>query len=290
MNIFSKLKHAQDLTDNEKILVDFIQNHPEDFIKMSSSMIASSCYVSTSSIYRLCHKLGLKGLSDLKVQISSSLNSYLQEKRNFDYDYPVKPNQTQYQITHKLKEVYEQTIISSMNLIDLEQLRLSVSLLHKAKSIDIYTSAGNIYFAENFKFQMQEIGVTINVPMEEYQQRLTASCSDSSHCAIFISVGGRGLLVDHLIRILKKNKTPIIMITAVHSEIEKHGTCTLYLSSQENHYNKISSFATRLSLLYILDSIYTCYFELDYANNVKKKLGYYNVLRYGNKDEKYEEE
>lgn len=185
---------------------------------MTSSMIAKT----TSSLYRLCHKLGLKGLSDLKVQISSSLTSYLQEERNFDYDYPVKPNQTQYQITHKLKDVYEQTIISSMNLIDLEQLRLSVSLLYKAKFIDIYTSAGNIYFAENFKFQMQEIGVNVNVPLEEYQQRLTAACSDSSHCAIFISVGGRGLLVENLIRILKKKKTPIIMITAVNSEIEKY--------------------------------------------------------------------
>ena len=34
-------------------------------------------------------------------------NDYIQEDKEFDYDYPIKPNQTQYQITHKLKEVYE---------------------------------------------------------------------------------------------------------------------------------------------------------------------------------------
>ena len=289
MNIFSKFNHM-DLTENEKILVDFIQNDPQAFIKMSASAICKTCYVSSSTLYRLCHKLELSGLSELKVQVSSSLTSYMQEKKNFDYNYPVKPNQTQYQMTHQLKEVYEQTILSSINLIDLEQLRLAVSLLKKSKAIDIYTSAGNIYFAENFKFQMQEIGIHVHVPKEEYQQRLSAACSDQSHCAIFISVGGRGLLVDNIIRILKKKKTPIIMITAANSEIEKYGTYTLYMSSYENHYNKISSFSTRLSLLYILDSIYTCYFELDYESNVKKKLGYYNHLRYGNKDKNYKEE
>ena len=52
----------------------------------------------------------------------------------------------------------------------------------------------------------------------------------------------------------------------------------LYISPYENHYKKISSFSTRLSLLYILDVLYTCYFELDYKDNVKKKMDYYDLI------------
>lgn len=57
--------------------------------------------------------------------------------------------------------------------------------MKKAEKIDIYTSAGHLYFAENFKFQMHEIGIEINVPKEEYEQCLTASYSNEktlSYC------------------------------------------------------------------------------------------------------------
>lgn len=279
MNIFIKFEYLNDVTESEKLLIDFIKRKPDDFIKMSAAMISKECYVSSSSLYRFCHKLGCSGLSELKVQISSSRNDYMKEKDDFDFDFPIKPNETQYQITHKLKEVYNQTIISSLNILDLEKLRLTVSKMKKAKYIDIYTSAGNIYFAQNFQFQMQEIGVTVNVPIEEYNQRLVASCSDGSHFAIVISFGGRGLMIMDIIRALKLNNTPIVIITTPNSPIEKYGDYILYMSPYENHYNKISSFSTRLSLLYILDSIYTCYFELDYKNNLEKKIKHYNTMR-----------
>ena len=279
MNIFSKIEHLKELTTNEKVLIEFIKSKPEEFINMSSNQICKECYVSTSSIYRLCHKLNCSGLSELKVQISASLAHYIQEDKEFDYDYPIKPYQTQYQITHKLKDVYEQTILATLNHIDLEQLRKAVGHMKKAKYIDIYTSAGNIYFAQNFQFQMQEIGVNVNVPVEEYYQRLMSTYSDPSHLAIVISFGGRGLMIEKIIRALKKNKTPILIITAPNSPIEKQGDYVLYMSPYENHYKKISSFATRLTLLYILDSLYTCYFELDYNKNIENKLEHYKLMR-----------
>ena len=279
MNIFSKFEHIQDLTENEKILIDFIKNNPDKFINMSSSQICKSCYVSSSSLYRLCHKLGYSGLSDLKVQVSASLTHYIQENKEFDYNYPVKPYQTQYQITHKLKDVYEQTILSTLNHLDLEQLRLAVSQMKKAKHIELYSTAGNVFFAQNFQFQMQEIGVKVEVPVDEYQQNLVASYSDSSHLAIVISFGGRGDNVFNILNILKKNKTPILLITAPNSPIEKYGTFVLYMSPYEDHYKKISSFATRLTLLYILDSIYTCYFETNYDKNIEKKIQHYELMR-----------
>lgn len=279
MNIFNKLDQVIDLTDNEKILVDYMKQHTDDFIKYNASQIAEECYVSMSTIYRLCHKLGIAGLSDLKLHVSASIEDYLKEADDFDYNYPIKQNETQYQIAHKLKDVYQQTVTSTLNLLDLEQLRLSASLLKKAQYIDVYTSAGNIYFAQNFKFQMQEIGIYVNVPIEDYQQNLLAVSSDAKHVAIVISFGARGTSAEHITHLLKKNKTPIILITStLENPLEKYAQHILYMSSYEDHYNKISSFATRLSLLYLLDCLYTCYFRLDYQNNIDKKLRYYETM------------
>ena len=279
MNIFNKLEQLVDLTDNEKILVCYMKEHTNDFIRLSAKDISKTCFVSVSTLYRLCNKLDVSGLSELKVHISASIENHLKEEKKFDYNFPFKQNETQYQIVHKLQEVYEQTITSTLNLIDLEQLRLIANQMRKAKSIDVYTSAGNIYFAENFKFQMQEIGINIHVPLEEYQQRLAAAMSNQDHVALVISFGGRGSSIGAITELLKKNKTPIVLIcSTLENPLKNSADYILYMSSHEDHYNKISSFSTRMSLLYILYSLYTCYFKLDYDRNIKNKLTYYEKM------------
>ena len=279
MNIFSKLNKLTNLTENEKILVSYMENSPEAFVKMSAVEISETAFVSTSTIYRLCQKLNLSGLSELKVQVSMCINEYLKEDNSIDYNYPFKQNETQNQVVLKMKELYEQTLVSSLNLIDTEQLRLISNVLRKACHIDFYTSAGNIYFAQNFKFQMQEIGTFINVPIEEYHQLLTASTSDKNHIAIIVSFEGRGFIMEKLARTLKSNETPIILISSTNENpLTNYANYHLYLSSNENHFNKISSFSTRLSLLYILDCIYTSYFKFDYDKNINYKLDAYKKL------------
>lgn len=279
MNIFSKLNKLTNLTENEKTLVSYMQDNPESFVKMSALEISEACFISTSTIYRLCQKLDLTGLSELKVQVSASINEYLKENSSLDYNYPFNQNETQNQIISKMKELYEQTLVSSLNLIDPEQLKLISKVLKNTQHIDFYTSAGNIYFAENFKFQMQEIGTFINVPIEEYHQLLTASTSNENHVAIIVSFEGRGIIIERIASILKTNKTPIILISSTNeNSLTKYANYHLYLSSNENHFNKISSFSTRLSLLYILDCIYTCYFKFNYDKNVQYKLDAYKQL------------
>lgn len=279
MNLFINLKENKELSKNERILADYILKHPEDVLKMSSKDLGKECFVSTATVYRLCDKLGLLGFSDLKIKITSSLDDYRKSNENFNFDFPVNQFQTHYEIIQKIKEDYEQTLNLTANLFSLGQLRLIASAMKKAQIIDVYTSAGNINFALNFQFQMQEIGKQVNVPIDEYQQRLIAASSDENHLAIIITFGGRGILSDILPRILHKVKTPIVLISSYDYTFKDFDPdYQLYISSYENHYKKISSFSTRLSILYILDVLYTCYFKLDYQENIEKKLAYYNNI------------
>lgn len=279
MNLFINLKENKDLSKNERILADYILKHPEDVLKMSSKDLGKECFVSTATVYRLCDKLGLSGFSDLKIKITSSLDDYRKSNEDFNFDFPVNQFQTHYEIIQKIKEDYEQTLNLTANLFSLDQLRLIASAMKKAQIIDVYTSAGNINFALNFQFQMQEIGIQVNVPVDEYQQRLIAASSNENHLAIIITFGGRGILSDILPRILHKVKTPIVLISSYDYTFKDFDPdYQLYISSYENHYKKISSFSTRLSILYILDVLYTCYFKLDYQENIEKKLAYYNNI------------
>ena len=279
MNVLSKLKDYEYLSHNEKILRDYILQNPRDVLNMDAKELGNQCFVSTSTIYRLCEKLGIGGYAEFKVRIAGSINEYRDEDASFDYDFPIKESQTHYEILTSLKEDYEQTLNATYNIFDLEQLKKITSALKKAKHIDIYTSAGNIYFAQNFKFQMREIGVHINVPVDDYNQSLSAAQSDESHLAIVISYEGRGWMIDSLIETLKMNKTPILLISTSRYLSKKSGIdYHLSICPYENHYKKVSSFSTRFSVLYILDALYSCYFALDYSGNIEKKIKYYNTI------------
>ncbi|MGX8680062.1 MAG: MurR/RpiR family transcriptional regulator [bacterium] len=279
MNIFNQLQTTPHLTTNEKQIASYILEHPEDVLKMNARDLAASCYVSMATVYRLCEKLNLAGYSELKLQLSLSYENYLKGK-DFDFNFPVKQYQTHYKVMHFLKEDYDKTIQTTFDYFDLEQLRLITSAMLKAKSIDVYTSSGNIYFAENFRFQMSEIGALVKVPVDEYEQSLCAASSDQDHFAIVISFMGRGMNMERVQRILHATKTPLLLISSPEYQ-SAYADYQLYLNPYEDHYKKISSFSTRLSLLYILDVIYTCYFKRNYDQNLKTKLHYYKMLSEG---------
>lgn len=279
MNIFSKIDQMINLTDSELVLVQFIKDNCKEFSTMNIKDVCNTCYISKPTIYRFCKKLEIVGFSDLKLMVASDYKDYIGES-SLDYNFPIKANETQYDIIQNIKSIYNQTLTSTFNLVDLEQLHLSSQELKNAQYIDIYTSAGNLYFAENFKFQMAELGIHVNVPSEEYYQHLCASSSNESHVAIIISFGGRGRLIENLASILYKRKTPIILITSTGKNSLKFYTDRhLYMASYENHFHKISSFSTRLSLLYILDCLYASYFQIDYAKHLKRKLNIYKSAR-----------
>lgn len=278
MNIFNKIDILDNLTNTESILIEYIKKNPEEFISLKPKEISNKTFVSVPTIYRLINKLGLKGINELKVEIKSSLKE-LQDNKVSNIDFPILPSDTQYEIMLKLKEVYEKTIEDTLDLADPDTLVTVSQLMDSAKSIDVYTSSANIFFAENFKFQMQELKKNVNVPKEEYIQRLTAANSSEKDLAIIISFGGRGLSFNNICKLLKKNNVPILLITSTNENpLVKYSDYKIYMSSYENHYNKISSFSTRMTLLYILDTLYSVYFNRNYEENLKTKIESYEIL------------
>lgn len=94
-----------------------------------------------------------------------------------------------------------------------------------------------------------------------------------------ISFGGRNWQMKSICEELKENHTRILLICSEQAEkLFPYADMKLYLASYEDHSQKISSFSTRLSLLYILDMLYTCFFERDYEGNLAKKKAYYKLL------------
>ncbi|MBO0439657.1 MurR/RpiR family transcriptional regulator [Candidatus Enterococcus ikei] len=278
MNLILKLKNLDKLTTSEEVLVAYILDFPEKVIHFSPKELAEHSYVSISTIYRLINKLELDGLNDLKFALVNYLNEHTTEQI-IDIDYPISAEDNHYAMTKKLKTVYEQTVQSTIDTNNFDTMAFNSELLKNAEFIDIYATSANIYFAQNFQFQMQEIGKQINVPIDDYMQNLSAANSTPNHLAIVVSYEGRGSSVKKILETLKKNQSKILLITSKKSPLLHKKVDGIFLfSSMENHYNKISSFSTRLSLMYIFDSLYLSYFNQDYEKNLAYKLENYQKM------------
>lgn len=278
MNIISKMKQLKNLTPNEQTLLDFILKDVESFLKLKRKDIAGEAFVSVSTIYRLVDKLKLNGINEFKLELLSALQETGLDSNKFDYNFPVDESDSIQEIIHNLKQLNNKTLEEAMFLFDADELLNIINQIKSNTIIDIYTSSSNIYFAKNFQFQMSEIGRIVNVPEENYFQRITAANCDENHFPIIMSFGGRGQTTLEVIEILREKKQDFCLIGASQNKWKKYAKYNIEIPSLEDHYNKISSFTTRLSLLYIFDVLYTSIFNLNYEENLKFKLEAYKKI------------
>lgn len=279
MDFLTHLSLMTTWTENEKVIVDRILENPEFILTTSPKKLASTCYVSVSTIYRLLSKLELDGFSSLQNEISKSLLHREKSEQSVDKNFPFSQMQTHYEIISHLKTDYEETLNTQKNLFDLYSLYEASKAMHDAVSIDLYTTAGNLGFFKNFQFQLREIGVNVHMSENDYEQLLMASSSGPDHLAIVLTMEGRGMLIHNLSQALAKSNTPVLLMSASAYENEFENVIAhLFVGHEEHHYRKISSFATRLSILYLLDVLYAIYFQADYEQNLNKKFLYYHHL------------
>jgi len=275
MDLFTKIKAMNSFTESEQTFIDFIFNHPYDVIQLNLQQLSKTSYVSISTIYRVMEKLEINGLNQLKLQISESLKNN-ENLKNIDYNYPFQKTNTHYQILTQMLELYDQTLKNTINLIDLDVLLHTVQALKKANNIYIFPSIGNYFMAESFQQNMLEIGVKVDVIKEAYYQHWHVQLCDENDIVMLISYAGRTPQIMDIVHDLNKKNIPIILISStIHTPIDQFAKYHLYFSSYEDSEEKIASFSSRISLQYLLDCIYTCYFNRDYEKNLEYKIKNY---------------
>lgn len=72
------------LNELETLVFDFIIKSPEEVQQMTIRDLASQVHVSTSTIVRLCTKLGFEGWSDLKFYLKNQLKEKTPEEQHYD--------------------------------------------------------------------------------------------------------------------------------------------------------------------------------------------------------------
>ena len=113
----------------EKKIANFILEQSDTIIHMTVAQLSKNIGVADSSIIRLCQKLGLYGFTQLKINISKSLQKY-EEPIPSD----IEPGDPPHTIMRKVFTSSNQALKDTLEVLDIDELSKAVEAIATAKS------------------------------------------------------------------------------------------------------------------------------------------------------------
>ncbi|WP_315072799.1 MurR/RpiR family transcriptional regulator [uncultured Clostridium sp.] len=281
MTIYNLLLYANNLTETEKLLADYILKNQEQVAGMSLDELAKVSFSSISTIHRLCKKIGLNGFKEFKIKFVEELSSKMNKPEIIDINFPFKKDDSQFQIAVNIKQLYIDTLNNTFSFFDTEQLKDAVDLIYNAEIVDMYAVTNNIQTALNFQDKMQSIGRYVNVSLVPMNQvyRAAASNSKNKQVAIILSYSGKTPEIKEIALVLKRKEIETLVIcSAQENYLTNLFNYHIFVSSKENLKKKISHFSSHIATQYALDVIFSCIFNKDYEKNMEYRLNEFNRL------------
>ena len=286
MHIRETLQNNRTWSVNEQVLCDYILEHSMEVLHMNTARLSQAAAVSTSCIYRFCHKLGFDGYAAFRIQLASELNEKLSSPSAVNYDYPFTAQESTAELIQTLGSLYKNSIDETIRLLDIAQLEKFAEHVYQARFTYILTTNTNLQVAENFARKMEEIGVHIHVAGELLQQRLYCASAKQGDVAIILSYAGISDHVQECVKQLYENKVTVLLLSSSHDKtLHYFATCRLYLCGFESSYQKITTFSSHVSAQYLLDLVYSRIYQKNYEKNIEHRDRAYHVCRLKAKDE-----
>jgi DNA-binding MurR/RpiR family transcriptional regulator len=249
----------QNLTQSERLIADYINEHLTDIKTITSHQLAMLTNTGQSTIIRFSQKLGYNSFREFLADIS-----LVKQQELSDYD-EIKVDESTYQTNHKVISQYRDILDITLNSNNDETIDDIAYLLWKAKKIIIFGVGSSNLFGEYLANQLIKLGITCLTSNSPHTIFSLIDQADPKETVLFLlSESGETYDVVKAAEIAKNNQVPIIVMT-------RNTKNTLY--TYADHLLKTVAFASktrlnvttmRCSQLYLIDILYLNILKLDY--------------------------
>lgn len=273
MTIIAQLTQADKFNGTEKQIAAYTLKNKESVINQSIQQLASVTFSSTSTIVRLCRKIGLKGFKDFKIKLAAELQQHYNDISTVDPDFPFTEDDSNKEIAQKLLGVMQDSLNQTNLLLTNQLLEHAVRNIFQAKNLGIFAYGDTYISALSFQNKLMKINLPISLPSLTDESKFMAANYDSKDCVILISYSGRSKNTYQIAKILRLNGCKIITLTSdQQSEIAKLSDLVLPIANNESQTVKISPFASQVGIEYVLNTLYSCLFVANYDVNQRHRL------------------
>lgn len=256
------------LSTKERLVADYILANKPLLKSMSIQTLAKANDVSTTTILRLCHKLGYQGFSDLKIDlITSSGNPHhdkvLQEDINLDDSIE--------SVNHKIQLIEKSSIDETHAIVNIEQLELAIALIRKSNKIVIYGAGSSGLVGKELEYQLIKIKKDVSCHADYSIQYSIVNTLDEHDLVIIISHSGENLESVKLLTMAQQLGVPSIAITKMgQGRISALATVLLHTITSES-VSRLIPIRSKMSQLSIINMLVTNLFIQQYDDRLLKQ-------------------
>lgn len=261
--------------DARRTIGEFLLSDKNNIHQYSMDRIAKETFTSKASLTRFAKLLGYSGWKEFMYAFSHEVVQQNDSAfKDVDPNFPFASSDKTIQILEHLSSLQIQSIQDSLNLVVIEDLEKAAKLISQSKTVTIFGTSPNNYYAELLKRKLLAIGLfAIVAPSGEIGT--TATALSDKDCAIVISYSGNNPEREptSIIKYLLRKQVPIIGVTSGGKNyLRDYSTVVLNISSKERLYSKITNFTTEQSIMFILNALYAVVFSLNYDENIERKI------------------
>lgn len=270
MSLLLQMRQVKDLSPSERHIVDYIFDNVHEVANIGIIELSQKTYTSTSTVKRLCKKLGIDSYIDFRLQLSMELSSYLKNSIIKEAQEPVGRYDSVKEIIKKVSNQNAKSIIDSASIDQTDAFERVIKLMCKSSRIDFYGIGPSNVVAQDAEIKCLRLGINTSAYGNHIQMLINAKASTPDRMAFLISYTGETDDILNVAKELNKRGVPTIGITSIEdNNLSKICTESLFVESSES-WNRLGGMSSRISTLNIIDILFTAYINNDYDKNTAK--------------------
>lgn len=260
---------SHELSAKERNVANYIIENKQSLKSMSIQMLAKVNGVSTTTILRLCHKLGYQGFSDLKIDLMTSSsavtnNKFLQEDICLDDSVEA--------VNAKILQIEKSSIDETHALANAGTLLEANELIRKSHKVVIYGAGSSGLVGKELEYQLIKIKKDVSCHLDYSIQFSIVNTLDENDLLIIISHSGENQEGVMLLTLAQQLGVPSIAITKMgQSRISTLADIVLHTVSTES-VSRLIPIRSKMSQLAVINMLVTNLFVQQYDERLLKQI------------------
>lgn len=256
------------LSNTEQEVASYLLAHPQEIVDLSIHELAKRTFSSSSTIVRLCHRLGFEGFKEFRKMVTYELA--MRERNQKAGSKELDRSDSLDEIVEKITYKNIMSLEDTKNLMDMQVLQECLRLIQNARYIYLFGMGASLCAAKDAYLKFLRLNKPCVINEDWHSQLLQAYNATSQDLGLVISYSGNTVEVIECMKALKENGTPIIAITrCVNTPVSELADQKLYTTANESTFRS-GAMSSRISQLNIIDILYTALANSRYDQSLQQ--------------------
>ncbi|MHA0296856.1 MurR/RpiR family transcriptional regulator [Mesomycoplasma ovipneumoniae] len=267
-SVFFDEKIVESLTKTEKIIIKLAEENPQFFYQSNLKSLANKTQSSITLISNLAKKLSFSSFKEMQFHVYYLFLNSAQISNKVKNQQKTDKNKL---IIEQLYKYYHNSLVQTLELVDLEKIQDFARKIIESKKIFIYGAGSSSIGASELAINLQKLGLN-SVSFRDFHNFLLVSVQPQA-LKILFSKSCKTKEINFVIKKFIENNDNFIVITAKKQiDIPKKNLIFYQTLEQKNRFISISS---KINQQFISDVIFFSVANLiseKYEENYKKNL------------------